>query len=197
MPKKPLNTPVIPAPHISPDAGVSVSPQAPSSKELAQLGNQVLYEPTPKQQKIKARFWNRFQPGPFSSPDTVSLAEAQQVTGVAGLKAWWDKPGFKEWFLNRDEGREKVEYLFIKALEAVELMLFDEKSQASAKVNALKVLAELANKYPNNKSTQTSGDSSIASMSEAELVKYLERKGVQITEEKVIDVAGQEESGDS
>ena len=67
-------------------------------KTLPALADKVIFTPTPRQKQVKARFWVRFQPGPFSNPESLTLAEIQRVTGVSGLKEWWPEPGFQDGF---------------------------------------------------------------------------------------------------
>jgi len=161
-------------------------------KSLPKLADKVLFTPTSRQRKVKATFWSRFQPGPFASADSLSMTDVQGITKDPGLKEWWSKDGFREWFMNREEAREKLEYLFMKSLDVAEEIMDDPLAQASAKVNVIKVLAELANKFP-SKQVEKYADDDINRMDEKQLRGYLERKGVTIKEEKVIDVSSSEE----
>lgn len=164
-------------------------------KTLPALADEVIFSPTPRQRQIKAKFWSRFQPGPFANPDNLSMADVQAVARCSSLKEWWPKPGFKEWFMNREEAREKLEYLFMKALSTAEDLLDDPAAQASAKVNMIKVISELANKFP-SKFEQKFSDEAINKMDEKQLKHYLERKGVSIKEEQVIDVISSDTTED-
>jgi hypothetical protein len=185
MSKKIINTP------ITEKTDTEISKKANDSKQLTQLADKVIFTPSKTQQKVKARFWTRFTPGPFANPNKIPLALAQEVTGSASLKKWWDEPGFLEWFVNREEARERLEYLFMLALGTAEDLLTDEKAQASAKVNMIKVLAELANKFP-SKTQEKYLDDDINKMDEAELKMYLEKKGIVIKQEQVLDVSSEE-----
>ncbi len=157
------------------------------STSLVDLASKAIYTPTPRQRQVKARFWVRYVPSPLATLDSLSAATVQRITGTAGIKEWWSEPGFREWFLNREEAREKLEYLFMKALDAAEDILDDPNAQASAKVNMIKVLGELANKFP-SKWQEKYSDEDINRMDEKQLKHYLEQRGVSISEEKVIDV---------
>jgi uncharacterized protein with HEPN domain len=125
----------------------------------------------------------------------MGLQHALQVTGASSLKEWWGEAGFKEWFLNREEGREKLEYLFMRALDAAEDILNDPNAQASARVNMIKVIGELANKFP-SKYQEKFSDEDINRMDEKQLRNYLEKRGVTIKEEKVIDILPEGKEGD-
>lgn len=136
---------------------------------------------------MKARFWAKFEPSPFADSSNISLRTAEQVTDCASMKKWWDDPGFKEWFSNKDDTREKLEYLFMLALDTAENILRDDKAQASAKVNMIKAIGELANKYP-SKQVEKYRDDDINKMDENQLQEFLKRKGYNVRQEKVIDV---------
>ena len=116
--------------------------------KLPSLVGEVVFLPSPNHRRVKSKFWTRFDSltGTVSS---VSLQQAMGLTGESSLKKWWDQPGFKEWFLNMDEARERLEYLFMIALDAAEQVLLDPEANANAKVNLIKVLAQLAGKEPN------------------------------------------------
>lgn len=156
-------------------------------KDITALAEQVIFTPTPRQRKVKAQFWSRFQPGPFVSPSALTINDIQSVVNVAALKEWWADGLFKEWFMNREEAREKLEYLFMKALETAEEILENPEAQASAKVNMIKVIGELANKFP-SKWQEKFADEDINKMSEAQLKAYLEKQGVTVHEEKIIEI---------
>lgn len=154
---------------------------------LANLADSVIFTPNPRQRKVKAQFWSRFQSGPFVSPSALSLPAIQEVVNVPSLKEWWYIDGFKEWFINREEAREKLEYLYMKALDTAEDILDDPNAQASAKVNMIKVLGELANKFP-SRWQERFADDDINKMDEKQLIAFLERKGVTVQEENVLEI---------
>lgn len=162
-------------------------------KSMNKLADASIFTPTARQRQIKATFWSRFEPGPFFGDiDKLSLPAIQEVVKATQLKDWWNKDGFKEWFLNKEEGREKLEYLFLKALDTADAILDDPDAQASAKVNLIKVIGELANKFP-NKWQEKFADEDINKMTDNQLKTYLERQGFVLNEEKVIDVSGTDE----
>lgn len=169
----------------------SLKPMLKSSgnNSLAEVADKVIFTPTPRQRQVKAKFWTRFQPGPFSSPDALTAVAVMEVTGESSLKEWWPKPGFREWFLNREEAREKLEYLFMKALSTAEDIMDDPQAHANAKVQMIKVIAELANKFP-SKNLERYADDDINRMDEKQLKRYLESKGVTIKKETIIEIEG-------
>lgn len=161
------------------------------SEKIVELSETVIFTPTPAQKKLKAKFWARYIPSPLSDPKQLTLSEAVQVTEDNKLSKLWAQPGFQSWFANRDENRERLEYLFTLALDTAEDLLLSETTQASAKVNMIKVLAELANKFPNKFQQEKFVDDEINRMSELQLKAWLERRGVSLAaaqQPKLIEV---------
>ncbi len=167
-------------------------PRPEDVKPMAGLADQVMFSPQNKHRMLKAKFWSKFQPGPFHSPETVSAALVQEITKSSIVKECWSLPGFKEWFLNQDEAREKLEYLFLKSLDIAEQLLDDPDTQGNAKVQMIKVLAELANKFP-TKTVEKYADESISKMNDTQLRLFLEKKGITVNELKMIDIDKKEE----
>ena len=172
-------------------------------KSLAKLADSVLYAPSPSQQKAKARFFNRFESSPFLSLDSITAVQAMEITGIRSIKDWWSKPGFKDWFLNRNEAGEKLEYLFSLALDTAEQILRDPEAQTNAKVQMIKIAAELADKMP-SKHKEKFADKEIGEMNPERLnefldkavVDYIKRKGLKLVEETTINVSpGEKEDG--
>ena len=157
-----------------------------SPRQMAEVTDKVIFEPTSTQAKLKAKFWTRFQPGPLVNTGTLTLAKAAEITGSTQLKKWWYIPGFLEWFMNKEEERERLKYLFNKGLDTIENILDNPEANANAKANIIKMLAEM-NGYLGKKPIEKFADESINKMSEAQLKEFLERKGVTITQEKIID----------
>jgi hypothetical protein len=140
-----------------------------------------LYDATPAQKRCKASFWARHVPGPLSpSPQDMSLAFVQEVTGTAGLKKWWSEIGFRSWFLNRDENKERLEYLFDRSLDAAEEILNSDQAKGSDKVAVIKLIADLAGKTPRHGGQDKFADSDINAMDEKQLEAYLTKKGVNL-----------------
>ena len=164
-------------------------------KKLAKLSATALFSPTDAMAKVKARFWTKFQPGPLVGVENVSLSVVAQVTKSAALNRWWDDEGFRDWFLNRDEERERIKYLFNKGLDTIEHILDNPEANANAKANLIKMLAEM-NGYLGKKPVEKFADTEINAMSEQQLMGYLERKGVKVVEEKVLDISSREDKED-
>lgn len=146
---------------------------------LAEEVGIINFTPSSDQRKMKARFWAQVENSPFG-PNVVNLGpeEIARKTKCSALVNWWKKPGFKDWFLNNNEHRERLEYLFDLALNAAEDILLntDPKAQA-ARVNMVKTISELASKMPNKQQTIVL-DRDIAKMDETQLRDYISRYGV-------------------
>ena len=166
--------------------------EVPSNNETAvaalKKASSAIFQPTDAQEKAKARFWTQFQPSPLQTESGISLTLALQVTKTPGLKTWWSDSGFVDWFLNRDTEREKFKFLFSKSLEDIERTIINNPdANPNAKVNVLKLLAEM-NGYLQKARTDKFADEQINRMDEMQLKDYLERRGVRVVEEKIIDL---------
>lgn len=151
---------------------------------ISAAASELIFIPTPSQRQVKARLVIKLAENPIIELGSLTLAEAQQLTGSSQLKDWWGRPGFKEWFLDQNEYRQRLEYLFSLALDAAEeILLSTDIKVQGARVAMIKLLAELANKTP--KETQTRyKDEAIAKMSQAELEAFLEKNGIAISGQK-------------
>lgn len=129
---------------------------------------------------MKARFWQRAADDPMLDAQNAPLDTIRKLTGSEAVGKWFQIPGFREWFLNKDEHREKLEYLFGLALDAAEQILVNQDPKAqSARVNVIKVLSELAGKFPTkNAAPKDSLSSAINQMDKIQLEAYLQKNGV-------------------
>ncbi len=149
------------------------------TEELAKVAEDILFQPSPLMQTMKAQFWARFQPGPVNDTANLTLPTVQQYVSDPRLKKYWSTPGFKEWFTNQDENRERIEYLWMVGLDTAEQILRDSNAQPNAKVQLLKLLAEVAGKLPKpGKNDEKFADASINNMDAKELKAWLKRRGI-------------------
>ena len=101
------------------------------------------FRPTESQRKAKAALLAFLADPETMLFDLKSLTvdRAISLTGIPALRTWWNQPGFRAWFINKEESRQKIKYLTDKALEAAVQILDDPDPRASsAKVNILKTL---------------------------------------------------------
>lgn len=108
---------------------------------------ELIYSPTYEDRKLKAAFLALVEGNPLVDPSNLPIKEAERILGRKLPNR--DAPGFAAWFLNRDENRQRLEYLFQLALGAAEDILMNTEPKAQgARVNMVKVVAELASKFP-------------------------------------------------
>lgn len=140
------------------------------AKVLAARTEIAAFLPNPMQRAAKARFWKRMD---FADARDVNLPLALKVSGTAQLSRWWQLEGFSEWFANKDEAGERLEYLYMLALDAAENLLLDPDANHNAKVQMIKIIAQLAGKEPDKE--QRFADEEIGKMSRTQLEQYIRR----------------------
>lgn len=105
------------------------------------------YIPSDDERRVKASFWKRFTDTPICNPNAITLAAAQSLLNDSRLDRWWSKPGFKEWFANQEEWRERAEYIAQLALGVFENLLTDPATQAATKYAAARDALKLTGKF--------------------------------------------------
>lgn len=133
------------------------------------------YLPTPEQRKVKSALWARFAENPLGDPSGMSLASVQKLVNDRRIDRWWPVPGFRDWLLNREEFRERVEYLANLALDSLEGILANPEEKGMAKVNASKLLMEIARKMPPKHVKEIYSDKRIGEMDTKQLEEYIRR----------------------
>lgn len=140
-------------------------------KSLSSMTEDLLFIPNPRHRQVKAKFWARYD-SLMVSPDKITAAAAIDLTSETTIARWWSLPGFKDWFLNQDEARERLEYLYMLALDTAEQVLANPDSNDNAKVQMVKVIAQLAGKEPK---AQVFADDDINKMDAEKLKAYIEK----------------------
>lgn len=141
--------------------------------DTAQVIESVVFTPSPIQRKAKAAFWYKWNEHPFGDPADITAHTASDYAGYSQVREWWADSRFKEWFLNRDEFRQRVEYLANLALDTAEEILLDPDASAGARVSMVKLAAELASKMPQKGFREMLLDESIQKMNKEELEKFI------------------------
>lgn len=145
-----------------------------SAIEILEIAaNEMTYLPTPEQRKAKSAFWARFNENPICEPQDISLSIALRFVADGRLSKWWPQDGFKEWFRNRDEFRQRLEYLANLGLDRLEAILADPKANPSAQVNAVKLLMEAARKMPSKTAVEQYLDEKIGQMDKKQLEEFI------------------------
>jgi hypothetical protein len=147
---------------------------------IAALVEDMVYVPTPTQRQVKAAYWAVWGDNPTTDSNSITLAAVMQITNDGRVSKWWSQPGFREWFTNRDEFRQRTEYLAHIALDTLEQLLVDPDANASARVNAAKLLLEATDKMPRKYAKEKLLDERINRMGPHELQQWLDRQGVTI-----------------
>lgn len=178
----------------SPEASSAVPVQA-SGVGIAEGGSNidVAFHPTEAQSKVRAKFWARVADNPLLDVRNVSLAQAQQMTNSAALRGWWEKPGFKDWFLSATVVDERLDYLLHLALASAEDILLntDPKAQ-SARVQMVKIVAEMAGRLKQGAQDPKAAAAekkkkAIEAMGQEELVKFLQDQGLSVQQVVTIE----------
>lgn len=154
-----------------------------------------LFRPTPEMQQWKAKYWAGALSIDEATPD---VADVVRVVGSDKVRQHWGKPGFQEWFLNKESFKWKLEYLFDKATDAMEEILDNRDPKAqSARVNVIKLISELASKMPKPEEKDNLSKQ-LGTMDRVQIDAWLEKqgqkvqisasKGSKINEAEVVDV---------
>lgn len=137
---------------------------------------ETVFNPTDTMRKCKSAFWVIKGDSQFGDViSQVSLAEALRVTGENKLKNWWSQPGFVEWFLNNQSFRQRAEYLADLAMDTVEQILSDPESNPNARINAAKLIMEVAQKLPKQQAQVKLADQFINNMDIKQLTEYINK----------------------
>lgn len=140
----------------------------------------VAWLPSPSQRACKAKFWKRAD---YLLPeDHITLAQAVQVTGNSSLQTWWSLEGFKEWFCNKDEANERIEYLYMLWMDKAEELLLNPEANHNAIVQIGKIIAQLSGRGDNN--TERYLDDMVQNMNKQQLKEYIKKHAPRLVSEE-------------
>lgn len=143
------------------------------SRVLAAASQEVVFAPTPEMRRAKAAFWASLEDTPSGDlADTMTLAAATSLGADKKLSRWWNIPGFADWWQNKEEFKQRLEYIAQLALDALEGVLLDPDANPTAKVSSAKLVLEAANKMP-KRQAEDSVEQKLAGMSRNELEEYV------------------------
>lgn len=145
--------------------------------ELAEL-NGVMFRPTPAQQEAKARFWAIMNEGlQLKDPLSYSPTDVALLLNTPLVTRWFTDKGFKDFFFNKFEGEQKLEVLWVKALDAMSEILdtSDPKAQG-ARVSVIRLLAEMRE----SKRQPKMFDRSIQEMDLDQLNAFIEKQTIKV-----------------
>ncbi len=144
-----------------------------------------VFSPTREMQQAKANYWSFFLTGDVSVSPRDTLESAQRYGRDSRIKEWWSKPGFRQWFSNKDEFRQRAEFLANNSLMHLEYILNDEKSKGSEKVAAIKLIMELSGKLKKADSAEQFADAKIAQMGREELEEFIRNKSRTLIDDQI------------
>ena len=149
-------------------------------KALESIKQDLVFLPNPAHRRAKSKFWSRYSD--LDLAQNISLGAALQLTKEPQLAKWWNLPGFKDWFLNNDEARERLEYLWFVGMDTIESIFLDPDANHNAKVQAFKIIAQLAGKEPDKR--EKYADESIQKMDSAKLKAYILKNAPKLLSEE-------------
>lgn len=139
----------------------------------------VIFQPDASQRRAKGNFWSYFTDSDAPLPQDITLALALKFGADRRIGAWWDSREFRDWFCNKDEFRQRLEYLTHLALDSAEEILISKTVSAQAKVAMAKLIIEAANKMPKGRADDKFLDERVAQMDRKQLEEFI-RKSVRI-----------------
>lgn len=160
------------------------------SKVLAAASQEVVFAPTPEMRRAKASFWASLEGTPAGDlAENMTLAAASSLGADKKLTRWWAIPGFSDWWQNKEEFKQRLEYLAQLALDSLEEVLTNPEANVTAKVNSAKLVLEAANKMP-KKTAEENTESKLAAMSRNELEDYVKARMKYLTSTSEADKVG-------
>ncbi len=151
-------------------------------KKLEAVLDELLYLPTPAQRRIKAKYWKRAAEATFTDQGPT-LPEILRVVKDKRIPIWWQEEGFKAWFRNEEEFKERMEYIANLALDTVEEILTNPEARESARMAAAKLAIEVAGKMPKGDVTQFA-DAKINQMDAGQLRDFIQQTAPKLLEIK-------------
>lgn len=150
------------------------------AKQLEKISDQ-LFTPRNIHKKYKAKLHNKVKDNLMYNMENITDADIIKLCGSNKLNEWLAEPGFRDWLLDNNEYADRLEYLNNLALDRIEGILLGDSSDKDA-LNAAKLLMEASGRMAAHKQKQEFADKAIQSMSEDQLRKYLEGKGVKVSD---------------
>lgn len=154
------------------------------SKALGSALDDIIFDPNAEMRKLKATFWTIYGSNPLMSRERVTQAAILEATSDTRIRSWWALPGFKEWFTNKDEWRQRQEYLAGLAQDVAEKILLDPRANANAKVALIKFLTESVGKAEARIREVKMLDAQVHEMTPDQLQEFLQKNGVKVIPSK-------------
>jgi len=169
------------------------SKEAVAVEKLQEIIEATTFVPTEVQAKVKAKMLGLVMDNPIYSLEDLTLDGAIDLTKDKRLEKWWNLDGFQDWFKNKNEFKQKNEYLISLAQDAMERILTSTNPKmAGAQVNAFKALIEVADKLPAKKGELKYKDETINRMDPLQLEDFIRKAGyIKATEKKPLAIEGE------
>lgn len=103
---------------------VKLDGQQPTAIEVAP--EDVVYTPSEAERIAKAAFWQAWSDDPTQAADEIPVARIVQLTGESRLTKWFNKPLFRDWFMNKDIYVHKARALAEMGQDLIWGMMKDE-----------------------------------------------------------------------
>jgi hypothetical protein len=145
-------------------------------------GSADTFVPTDEMRRLKAAFWSKYSDRPdlrLSLPttpegkiDSKGLPDVHRaIPGLEDIPSkWWENSKFVAWFDNREEFKQRLDYLAQLALDSAEEILRNQDAPPQARVAMAKLVLEATGKA---KSEERFLDQRISEMDKAELEKFI------------------------
>ncbi len=118
-------------------------------EDMGVMMREVEFEPTPDQEKYKVRVMSYLHDNPIYRTADLTYETCYRIVRHQRLASWWKQVGFEEWIQNRNEFREKAEYLLTLAMKrATTILQSTDAKMVGAQVNMIKMVLELTNRMP-------------------------------------------------
>jgi hypothetical protein len=144
---------------------------------LAKSNDVMEFSPSEAHRRAKSNFWSYFAAGESLPPTSVDVLLATKYAGDRRVSEWWYLDGFQAWFSNKDEFRQRVEFLADLALDELYLLIKSPNTAAPAKVAAIRMIMDVGQKLAAKGPKEETAENKIGRMSKEELESFI-RAGV-------------------
>jgi len=112
-------------------------------KNIIEVATSLEFLPSEKDKELKASFWALERENPTCDPDLLTACRVAEVVNYSNMEKKWAIPGFREWFCNKNEAKQRAERIFNKLLDALDnIASSDDPKAYSAQLAAFKALGE-------------------------------------------------------
>lgn len=153
------------------------------SQILDRVRDTVSFVPNNEQKRARSNFWIAVGELGIDIPQQVGLPVVLQHAGDKRVAEWWVLPGFQDWFLNREDFRQRVDFLSSMALDELEKTLQNPAASPKDKILVAKMLLDERNRRV---AASDGADASLLGerlqkMSRAELDTYIRTRVQKLT----------------